>query len=218
MAIRVLLVDDHQMVLEGLKGLLAADGGIEIVGEAQSGEQGLELAKKLSPDVIILDITMPGLNGIETMRRIRESAPETEVIGLSMHAVGQVVCDMLRAGASGYILKTGSVAQLATAIRTVMTGATYLSDDIADLVPDDLLRGKPAKRVLPGQEIKELTAREREVLKLVAEGKSSKEIGNALYITTKTIVWHRQSIMEKLDLRTVAELTKYAVRMGLTAL
>jgi two-component system response regulator NreC len=218
MAIRVLLVDDHQMVREGLRGLLAADGDIEIVGEAQNGAQGLALTQQLGPDVIVLDVTMPGLNGIETMRRIREIAPETEVIGLSMHAAPQVVCDMLRAGAAGYILKTGSVAQLSTAIRTVLTGATYLSDDIADLIPDDLLRGSPKKRVLPGQEIKELTAREREVLKLVAEGKSSKEIANLLFVTTKTIVWHRQSIMEKLDIRTVADLTKYAVRMGLTTL
>src|SRR4051812_4874850 len=138
MAIRVLLVDDHKMVIEGLKGLLAADAGIQVVGEAGSGEKGLELAGQLTPDVIVLDVTMPGLNGIETMKRIRVLAPETEVIGLSMHAAGQVVCDMLRAGASGYILKTGSVAQLATAIRTVMTGATFLSDDIADLVPEEL--------------------------------------------------------------------------------
>ncbi len=218
MPIRVVLVDDHQVVLEGLKGLLASDDGIEIVGEAHTGEEGLRLARSLAPDVMILDVTMPGLNGIETMKQIRELAPETEVIGLSMHAAGQVVCDMLRAGASGYILKTGSVAQLASAIRTVMTGATFLSEDIADLVPDDLLRGKPAKHLMPGHEIKALTAREREVLQHVAEGKSSKEIANLLYVTTKTIVWHRQSIMEKLELRTVAELTKYAVRMGLTAL
>ena len=218
MAIRVLLVDDHKMVIEGLKGLLAADAGIQIVGEAETGEKALELAGQFAPDVIVLDVTMPGLNGIETMKRIRKLAPETEVIGLSMHAAGQVVCDMLRAGASGYILKTGSVAQLATAIRTVMTGATFLSDDIADLVPEDLLRGKPVKRVMPGHEIKDLTEREREVLQHVADGKSSKEIANLLFVTTKTIVWHRQSIMDKLDLRTVAELTKYAVRMGLTTL
>jgi two-component system response regulator NreC len=220
MSIRVLLVDDHQMVLEGLKGLLAADHEIEVVGEAHTGDQALALTQTLSPDAIVLDITMPGLNGIETMKRIRERAPEAEVIGLSMHAAGQVVCDMLRAGAAGYILKTGSVAQLANAIRTVMTGATYLSEDIADLVPPELIRGSrvPPKRALPGQEIKDLTDREREVLKLVAEGKSSKEIANLLYVTTKTIVWHRQSIMDKLDLRTVAELTKYAVRMGLTTL
>lgn len=218
MAIRVLLVDDHKMVIEGLKGLLAIDGAIEVVGEAQTGERGLQLAGQLAPDVMVLDVTMPGLNGIETMKRIRVLAPETEVIGLSMHATGQVICDMLRAGASGYILKTGSVSQLATAIKTVMTGATFLSEEIADLVPDDLLRGNPRKRYLPGQEPKELTRREREVLTCVADGKSSKEIANALFVTEKTIVWHRQSIMEKLDLRTVADLTKYAVRMGLTTL
>lgn len=218
MAIRVLLVDDHKMVIEGLNGLLATDAAIEVVGKAATGERGLELASELAPDVMVLDVTMPGLNGIETMKRIRILAPETEVIGLSMHATGQVICDMLRAGAAGYILKTGSVSQLATAIKTVMTGATFLSEEIADLVPDDLLRGNPRKRYLPGQEPRELTAREREVLTCVADGKSSKEIANALFVTEKTIVWHRQSIMEKLDLRTVAELTKYAVRMGLTTL
>jgi DNA-binding NarL/FixJ family response regulator len=208
MAIRVLLVDDHQVVLEGLRSLLAADPGIEVVGTATSGEAALELAEKLSPDAMVLDVTMPGLNGIETMRRLRELSPETEVIALSMHAAGQVVTDMLRAGASGYMSKTGAVSDLPKALRTIMTGATYLSDDVAASVPRELQR--------KSGEAKELTAREREVLALVAEGKSSKEIANQLYVTEKTIVFHRQSIMEKLGLRTVAELTKYAIRMGLT--
>ncbi|HEY4328196.1 MAG TPA: response regulator transcription factor [Phycisphaerae bacterium] len=218
MPIRIMLVDDHQMVLEGLKQLLAATPEIQVVAEARTGEEALALVQSVAPDVMVLDVTMPGLNGIETMRQIRLLAPETEVIGLSMHAAAQVVSDMIRAGASGYMLKSASVDQLACAIRTVMTGQTYFSPEIADLIPDELLRGKPVKRVLPGQEIKELTPREREVLKWVAEGKSSKEIATALFVTTKTIVWHRQSIMDKLDLRTVAELTKYAVRMGLTTL
>src|SRR4051812_13163164 len=142
--IKVLLVDDHQMVLEGLRGFLAADPGIDVVGEATSGDAALKLAPTLAPDVVVLDVTMPGLNGIETMRQLRRIAPETEVIALSMHAAGQVVCDMLRAGASGYMLKTGSVAQLGAAVRTVMTGATYLSEEIAALVPAELLRGTPA--------------------------------------------------------------------------
>jgi DNA-binding NarL/FixJ family response regulator len=217
MEIRTILVDDHQMVLEGLKGLLAADPEIRVVGEATSGRQAIALAEKLSPDVMVLDVTMPGLNGIETMHEIRVKSPETEVVGLSMHAAGQVVCDMMRAGASGYMLKTASAIQLATAIRTVMNGETFLSDEIADLVPEELLRGKP-RRTLPGQEPRDLTSREREVLKLVTEGKSSREIASALFVTTKTVVWHRQSIMEKLGLRTVADLTKYAVRMGITTL
>ena len=214
MAIRVMLVDDHQVVLEGLKSLLAAEKDIVIVGTATSGDAALEMAGQLLPDAMVLDVTMPGLNGIETMRRIRKISPETEVIALSMHSVGQVISDMLRAGASGYLLKTGSVSQLPEALRTVMTGATYLSEEIVDLVPDELLRGQPFKSSF-GLD-KRLTASEREVLALVAEGRSSKEIANALFVTTKTIVWHRQSIMEKLELRTVAELTKYAVRMGLT--
>ena len=218
MAIRVVLVDDHQMVREGLKGLLSIEHDIEVIGAALNGEDALRLARELAPDVIVLDVTMTGINGIETMQQIRVQTPNTEVIGLSMHGAAQVVCDMLRAGASGYILKSGSVSQLANAIRTVMTGATFLGEEIADLVPEDLLRGNPRKRYLPGQEPKELTLREREVLKWVAEGKSSKEIANALYVTERTIVWHRQSIMEKLDLRTIAELTKYAVRMGITTL
>jgi DNA-binding NarL/FixJ family response regulator len=216
MAIRIVLVDDHQMIIEGLKGLLAADPEMQVIGEAGNGQQAIELAASLAPDVMILDVTMPGLNGIETMREIRARAPETEVIGLSMHAAGQVVCDMLRAGASGYMLKTASVEQLACAIRAVMKGQTFVSEDIADLIPADLLRGNHGKS-RPGQETRDLTPREREVLMLVAEGRSSKEIARALFVTTKTIVFHRQSIMDKLGVRSVAELTKYAVRMGLTS-
>ena len=218
MKVRIVLVDDHQLVREGLKGLLSDAPDMEVVGEAGTGEEGLELVERLTPDVVVLDVTMPGLNGIETMRKIRQKSLETEVIGLSMHASDQVVSDMLRAGASGYMLKTASVSELADAIRTVMRGETFLTAEIADSVPPELLRGRTAKRSTPVSESRELSAREREVLKLVAEGRSSKEIAEALYVTTKTVVFHRQSIMDKLDLRSVAELTKYAVRMGLTAL
>jgi DNA-binding NarL/FixJ family response regulator len=207
-AIRVVLVDDHHMVREGLKGLLAGHAHIAVAGEAANGADAVELAKTLAPDVMILDVTMPGMNGIETMREIRKCAPETEVLALSMHASDQVVNDMLHAGASGYILKTASVQELARAIETVMRGETYLSKEIAELVADS------SGLFFEGG----LTEREREVLKLVAEGRSSKEIAEALYVTTKTVVWHRQSIMSKLKLRSVAELTKYAVRMGLTSL
>ncbi|HUO07969.1 MAG TPA: response regulator transcription factor [Phycisphaerae bacterium] len=219
MAIRVVLVDDHQIVVEGLKALLASDPGIEVVGEAFDGAEGIALAERLNPDVIVLDVTMPHMNGIEALREIRRRSPEAEIVGLSMHASGEVVCDMLRAGASGYILKTASVQNLAQAIRTVMTGRTYLSEEIVDQVPRELLRSAPLRfgeNAPAGYEIPELTEREREVLKLVAEGKSSKEIANQLFVTTKTIVFHRQSIMDKLGLHSVAELTKYAVRMGIT--
>ena len=214
MGIRVLLVDDHQLVRQGLKGLLAGDPRVQVIGEASDGADAIRLAAQLMPDVIVLDVTMPGLNGIETMREIRNKAPEAEVLALSMHASDQVITDMLRAGASGYILKNASVQELADAIEVVMTGRTYLSKEIKDVVPNDLLRTCAGS----GEgENRELTEREREVLKLVAEGRSSREIAAALYVTTKTVVWHRQSIMEKLNLRSVAELTKYAVRMGLTS-
>jgi DNA-binding NarL/FixJ family response regulator len=214
MPIRVVLVDDHQIVREGIRVLLANNANIQIVGEAASGTDAVKLARELNPDVMTLDVTMPGLNGIETMHEIRRHAPETEVLGLSMHAADQVVTDMLRAGASGYLLKSASVQQLAQAIETVMRGHTYISPEIADLVPPELLRIDSSDPSVS----RELSAREREVLKLVAEGRSSREIADALYVTTKTVVWHRQSIMQKLNLRSVAELTKYAVRMGLTSL
>jgi two-component system, NarL family, response regulator NreC len=213
MAIRVVLVDDHQIVREGIKGLLAGHAQIEVVGEAADGLEALELAERVMPDVMVLDVTMPGLNGIETMREIRRRAPETEVVALSMHASDQVVCDMLRAGASGYMLKTASVQQLARAIEVVMTGQTFLAPEIAEMVPEELLRRNPTGV----DEGRALSEREREVLKLVTEGRSSREIAAALFVTTKTVVWHRQSIMDKLHLRSVAELTKYAVRMGLTS-
>jgi DNA-binding NarL/FixJ family response regulator len=162
---------------------------------------------------------MPELNGIGAVQEIRKVAPETEILGLSMHAARQVVCDMLQAGASGYMLKTTSVQDLAAAIRTVMTGQTYLSPEIIDLIPSHLLRSNVDRRRSSTQtEAAALTEREQEVLKYVAEGRSSKEIASALFVTTKTIVWHRQSVMDKLGLRSVAELTKYAVRMGLTTL
>lgn len=214
MAIRVVLVDDHQMVREGIRSMLAASEGIEVVGEGTNGAEAAELAEKLMPDVMILDVTMPGVNGIEAMKEIRKKSPETEVLALSMHSADQVVSDMLRAGAAGYLVKTGSVKELAKAIRVVMTGQTFLSEEVADLVPPELVRREKSDE----EERGELTAREREVLKLVAEGRSSKEIAEALYVTTKTVVFHRQSIMRKLHLRSVAELTKYAVRMGLTEL
>jgi DNA-binding NarL/FixJ family response regulator len=214
MTTRVVLTDDHQVVREGLRALLAASEGIAVVGEAANGKDAVALAESLAPDVIVMDVTMPGMNGIEAVRLIRQVSPETEVVALSMHASDQMVSEMLRAGAAGYLVKTASVRELANAIKMVMTGRTFLSSELAGLVPAELLRNNSAD----GGGQTDLTTREREVLKLVAEGRSSREIAIALYVTTKTIVWHRQSIMRKLQLRSVAELTKYAVRMGLTEL
>ncbi len=214
MPTRIMLVDDHPLVREGLKSLLAADKELEIVAETGSGKEAVDLAARLTPDLVILDVTLPDLNGVETMRQIRRAAPETEAIALSMHGAAQVVEDMLRAGASGYILKSASVQELRRAIQIVMSGGTYLCIEVRATAPTELLRcAADDRRTMVARE---LTPREREVLTLVAEGKSSKEIAERLFVTTKTIVWHRQSIMDKLDLRSVAELTKYAVRMGHT--
>jgi DNA-binding NarL/FixJ family response regulator len=214
MSIRILLADDHQVVRQGLRELLGTDADLEILGEAGTGRQAIELAQQLNPDVVILDVTMPDINGIEAMREIRRLAPETEVIALSMHGARQVVQDMLAAGASGYMLKTASVQELTRAIRTVMHGQTYLGEEIRALFPKERLHTFGTQ--LP-EGCKGLTDRECEVLKLVAEGGSSKQIAESLFVTTKTIVWHRQSIMDKLNIRTVAELTKYAIRVGLTS-
>jgi two-component system response regulator NreC len=215
MAVRIVLADDHQVVRQGLRELLSADTNLQVIGEAGTGRQTVDLAQQLSPDVIILDVTMPEMNGIEAMREIRRLAPETEVIALSMHGAKQVVEDMLAAGASGFILKTGSVQELTKAIHTVMSGQNYLCLEIRALFPAERLHTFGTGQLPDG--CKGLTDRECEVLKMVAEGKSSKQIASALYVTTKTIVWHRQSIMDKLRIRTVAELTKYAIRVGLTA-
>jgi DNA-binding NarL/FixJ family response regulator len=215
MAIRVLIVDDHQVVIDGLRSVLGAEADVQIVGAATVAKDAVELARQHQPDVVVLDVTMPGTNGFEVLRQIRAVAPDAEVVALSMHSSGQIAADMLRAGASSYVLKAASVQHLLAAIRTVVTGETYLPPEVASMVPQELLRPHERADGNPGDP---LSAREKEVLSLVAQGKSSKEAAADLFVTTKTIVWHRQSIMGKLGLRTVPELTKYAIRMGLTSL
>jgi DNA-binding NarL/FixJ family response regulator len=215
MPIRVVLVDDHQIVLAGLRCVLQGEEDIDLVGVASNGRDAIELVRTLNPDVVVLDVTMPQTNGLDTLRGILRVSQDTEVVALSMHAGEQVVTDMLRAGASSYVLKSASIQCLTTAIRTVVTGETYLPPEVAGLAPANLLRPHLDESSHTGESLSE---REKEVLGAVAEGKSSKEIAAQLFVTTKTIVWHRQSIMGKLGLRSIAELTKYAVRMGLTPL
>lgn len=215
MPIRVLIVDDHQVVIDGLRSVLANEPEIELIGAATNAADALRLVQERNPEVVVLDVTMPQVNGFDLLRQIRAISQDAEVVALSMHSSPQVAQDMIRAGASSYVLKAASVQHLVAAIRTVVTGETYLPPEVASMVPPELLRTHhDAKPAVGG----ELSAREKEVLGLVALGKSSKEIAADLFVTTKTIVWHRQSIMDKLGLRTVPELTKYAVRMGLTPL
>ena len=210
---KVLLADDHRIVREGLKSLLQAEPDLQVVGEAENGRQAIEMTAELSPDVVVMDIGMPELNGIEATRRIVTDHAPAKVIALSMHSDRRFAAEMLKAGASGYLLKDGAFEELVGAIRTVLAKKMYLSPRIADVVVDDYLRHMP--RAEPSA-YEKLTPREREVLQLMAEGKATKQVAAVLHVSIKTIETHRRQIMQKLDLYSVAELTKYAIREGLT--
>ena len=207
---RLLIADDHQILRHGLVKLLT-EAGFEIVAEADNGLDAVEAATRLRPAVAILDVTMPRLNGVEAARRIREAAPEVRVLALSMHADARFVAEMFQAGASGYLLKMCAFEELADAVRTVAGGGEYVGAEIAGAALRQMAERVPA--AADG-----LSDREREVLQMLAEGKSSKEIAFGLRLSTKTVDTHRRQIMEKLNLHSLAELTKYAIRQGLTPL
>jgi len=215
MSIKVLLVDDHALIREGLRSLLEKQPDVQVVGEAEDGRRAKELVAELSPDIVIMDVTMPRLGGIEATRQITGEFPSVKVIALSIHSKRRFVADMLSAGAAGYILKECLFDELVQAIQAVAAGGRYLSPRITDVVVDDYV-----KRLSGGVDspLASLTGREREVLQLVAEGKSTKQIAVELHVSTKTIEANRRQIMEKLDMHSVADLTKYAIREGITAL
>lgn len=213
MGVRVILADDHSIVRNGLCRLLQQHDGVEIVAEAKNGHDTLDVARRLIPDVVIMDISMPDLNGIEATRQLTKELPETKVIALSMHSSRKFVIEMLKAGAAGYLLKDCAVEELTTAIDTVVAHKTYLSPAVADVVVENYVRNVP-----DGEQsaYSLLTQREREVLQLMAEGKTTKQIAKNLYISPKTVEAHRLRLMKKLDMDSVAKLTKYAVQEGLT--
>ena len=215
MSIRILLADDHKITRQGLRSLLDKEFDMEVVAEAEQGRTAVRLVRELSPQVVIMDVTMPDLNGVEAARQIVSEFPDVKIIALSMHSDSLFVTEMLKSGASGYLLKDCAFEELARAIRTVVAGKTYLSPSISGVVVDDYLH-RLSKAVLSGSEV--LTDREREVLQLLAEGKSTKQIALKLHISVKTVETHRRQMMDKLDIHTVAELTKYAIRKGLTSL
>lgn len=216
MSIRVLIADDHKVVLEGLQGLLELEDDIEVVGGALNGTEAVQLAQQLRPEIVIMDVAMPGINGIIATEQIRRELDGTNVIGLTVHNSNQIASDMVRAGASGYVVKNASVEEVIHAIRVVTNGKTYYSSSITiDTGEESAKRSKLQRRK---EAASRLSSREREVLQLVVEGKSSKQIARLLYVTTKTVSWHRQSIMDKLAVRSIAELTKYAIREGMTTL
>jgi DNA-binding NarL/FixJ family response regulator len=215
MTIRVLLADDHNIVREGLRSLLEKEPDIDIVAMADNGRTAVQLAAELKPDVAVLDIAMPEMNGIEATRRISRDDPQVKVLALSMHSARRFVTEALSAGAKGYLLKDCAAEELVRAIRTVAANETYLSPKVAGLIIKDYLKHSPETRLSDNSC---LTNREREILQLIAEGESTKETAFKIGVSIKTVETHRQQIMKKLNLHSVAELTRYAIREGLTPL
>jgi two-component system response regulator NreC len=206
--IKILLADDHALVRQGFKMILSAQPDMEIVGEAGNGREAVELAEKLQPDLIVMDVTMPELNGIEATRRVTTAAPRARVLALSMHKDAVYVREILRAGARGYLLKDSVDADLLAAVRSVAKGEGYLSPGVSDAVLTDY-----RKHVTDPLDL--LTSREREVLQMIAEGKTNKEIATTLNLSVYTIEAHRGRIMEKLNLHSTGELVRFALRSGL---
>jgi two-component system, NarL family, response regulator NreC len=212
---KIVLADDHKIVRDGLRAILEKHPGMEVVGEAENGHEAIAVAQRTAPDVVVMDISMPGLNGVDSAKRIAHELPRTRVIALSMCADRRYVLAMLSAGAAGYLLKNAAAGELIRAIETTATGRTYLSPEIAGVVVETLReRSAPEEPTSAGV----LSAREREVLQLLAEGRTSKEIAAQLHVAVTTVETHRRQIMAKLGLHSIAELTKYAIREGLTSL
>ena len=215
MSIKILLADDHRIMREGLRSLIEKEPDMEVIAEAEDGRRTVRLAGELSPDVAVVDISMPELNGIEAANQITSKNPDVKVLALSMHSDEHFVMGMLRAGASGYLLKDCAADELCSAIRTVIADETYLSPRAASVVIQDYRRELSDAT---SSRVPELTPREREVLQLVSEGETSKRIASRLDVSVKTIQAHRQQIMDKLNIHTVAGLTKYAIQRGITSL
>ncbi len=210
--IRVLIVDDHAILREGIRALLALSRDVEVVGEAPDGQTGIECARDLLPDVVLMDIAMPGLDGLEATRRIKDRHKNVKVLILTQHENREYVFPILKAGADGYVLKKAAGTELISAIRAVHEGGTFLYPSVAKTVVEDYLR---PDGTISARRHSKLTDREIEVLKLVAEGRSNQEIADLLCLSVKTVTGHRTNIMEKLDLHSRTELVKYAIRTGL---
>lgn len=213
MAVRILLVDDHEIMREGMCALLRKHSEFEIVGQAADGRKALELVSELQPDAVIMDIGMPNLNGIEATRQILSKNPKIKVMALSTHSEGTIVAKMIKSGAVGYMLKESAFDELVDGIKLMLSGKTFLCSKISKIVFSDYINIITNPKWSEGDG---LSGREREVLQLVAEGNTMKEIAAMLHLSPKTIDSHREHIMEKLSIRNIAGLTKYAIREGLT--
>jgi len=214
MKTNILIADDHQLFREGMVNLLSDASNIEIVAQAENGREAVDMAIIHNPDIIIMDIRMPELSGVQATEQIKEQLPDMKIIALSMHSEKHYVKGMLEAGASGYLFKNCTYTQLINAIETVQAGKKYLGDEITDVLIDDYLDNKNENGEAPA----ELTDRELEVLKLYADGKTTREISEELFVSVKTVGTHRQHIQEKLGIKTTVEMIKYAIRNGLITL
>jgi DNA-binding NarL/FixJ family response regulator len=209
--INVLLVDDHQLIRESCKAILSLESDITIVGTAANGRQAVQLANELQPDLVIMDVTMSGMGGIEATRLIKNSLRQTKILGLSMHSNPALITAMLNAGASGYVSKTSKTSELVDAIRKVAAGMSYFSKDIADSCS---IGNKPNSNALTLYS--RLSGREKDILRLVADGHDTKAIAAELAISEKTVFSHRESLMKKLQIESIAGLTKFAIREGIS--
>ena len=210
--IRVLLADDHAVLREGLRSLLSLRDDIEVVGEATNGQVALEMVRQLRPDVVVMDIAMPVMDGLEATRRLKQEHPETRVLILTQHDNREYVFSLLQAGAAGYVLKKAGGAEVVAAIRSVFQEGAFLPPGIAREVMDRYIQRPLEETGRPY-----LTEREKQVLRLIAEGKSNREIAESLCLSVKTVMAHRANIMEKLDIHSRTELVRYAIRQGLTS-
>lgn len=211
--IKILIADDHEIIREGIHNKLSTITNYQVVGEAENGRKALRLAKKLQPDVVIMDISMPELNGIEASRQIKAEVASAKIIALSMYTDKRYILGMLKVGAAGYLIKDCALKEVVDAIAVVHRGETYLSPKIADTVRKTLISRISEASITP---LADLTARERQVLQLISEGFKTRIIAEKLYISVKTVETYRSNIMQKLNLHSVAELTKFAVREGVT--
>ncbi len=216
MSTKILIVDDHGMVREGLRLLFEQQNDMEVIGEASDGRQAVEMACKLKPDIVLMDVTMPNLNGIDAAKKIIDEYPNVKIVALSAHCNKGFITDMLRTGVSGYILKDGMADELVRAVRTVMAGEQYLSPKAARIVIAEYITDYQSHSNIPLAS--KLTTKERELIQLLTENKSNKEAARLLHVSIKTVDTRRRTAMDKLGINGIADLTKFAIREGLTSL
>ncbi len=210
---RIVIAEDYTILREGLRALISSNPDLEVVGEAEDGKDAIQCVEKLSPDLILVDLSMPRTNGVDAIREIKRRCPETKVVALTVHKAEEYILAALEAGADGYVLKDATHAELMTAIKTVLDGKSYLSPGVSERVIQGYLDGK--KRVKPSSSWETLTHRERQVLKLIAEGYKNREIADYLCVSVKTVEKHRANLMQKLDLHNASALTALAIEKGL---